>query len=139
MRAPAGATAEQWAQVRPVSAGLTEDLVALRAAGMRARVWSTWRTPTQPRPAFGLALAPAMVKLRKDGQDFAGTVARELSLAAAGNEYESAQVVLVSLADKPLGDCTVQASALRGPGGAVIDPVHKRHSFEQLFEHECSA
>ncbi|MCE5240048.1 DUF4091 domain-containing protein [bacterium] len=119
---PKGATPQDWAQVRPVAAQLTADIEALRAASLRLRAWSTWREPGAAEPRFGLATAPAMVKVRRDGQDFGGEVSRELNLSAARNEYESGQIVVVSLSGEELTGCRASISPLTGPNGATLGP-----------------
>ena len=120
LQQPAKASDADWARVRPAALALAAEIEGLRAAGMRLRTWTLWRDAAIPRPRFGLATAPAMVKVRKDGQDFAGTPARDLTLSAARNEYEGAQVVAVSLSREDVPDCRVEVSALQGPRGAVL-------------------
>lgn len=116
---PTAATAQDWARVRPEALKLAEEITALRAASLRLRAWTVWGGKTAPSMSFGLATAPAMVKVRRDGQDFAGEVAPELSLSAARNESEGAQVVVVSLADRDL-EVQAEVGELQGPGGAKL-------------------
>ena len=117
---PSAASAAEWQQVRAQAAALSAQITALRAASMRLRAHSLWREAATPQPRFGLATAPAMVKVRKDGADFAGHVARALSLSAARNDYESAQVIAVSLSDQDIPDWRAEVTRLDGPNGAVI-------------------
>jgi len=126
LKDPVATSAEAWAQVRPQAAALAADIEALRAASVRLHAYSLWRDAKAPQPRFGLATAPPMVKVRKDGADFAGDVARELSLSAARNEHEAAQVVAVSLFDQDLADCRAEIGALRGPGGATMEADNLR-------------
>lgn len=117
---PGATTPEQWAQVRPVAAQLTADVRELKSASLRLRAYTFWSQGAATAPRFGLATASPMVKLRPDGVDAVATVSRELSVAAAGNEYEAAQIVAVSLSDEELAGCEATVTDLTGPGGAQV-------------------
>ncbi|OGV66829.1 MAG: hypothetical protein A3K18_30280 [Lentisphaerae bacterium RIFOXYA12_64_32] len=120
LRNAATLTTEDWSRIAPRAMSAATDIRNLTAASVRLRAFCTWRNATTPQPKFGLATAPAMIKVRKDGDEFGGQVARELALSAARNEYEGGQVIAVSLADADIPDCRADISVLSGPGGAVI-------------------
>jgi hypothetical protein len=52
-------------------------------------------------------------------EDYTGEPARQVRIELARNEYEGAQLVIVSLGEK-LDEVAVEATQLRGPGGAVL-------------------
>lgn len=124
LAAPKRASKQDWAQIQPKAAQLAEDIKALQTASFRLRVWNLARISGATKPCFGLATAPAMCKLRRDGEDFTGDVASELNLSAACNEFESAQIVVVSLRAQEIEDCRATISPLEGPGGTKIDQKH---------------
>ncbi|MBU0609013.1 MAG: hypothetical protein KKI08_14095, partial [Armatimonadetes bacterium] len=122
LRDPRATTAAQWAQVRPVAAQLTADIRDLKSASLRLRAYTFWSRGAAGAPRFGLATASPMVKLRRDGADAVADVSRELSLSAAANEAEAAQVLAISFSDQELTGCEATVSPLTGPSGATIGP-----------------
>jgi len=122
LREPAETSREQWAQFSGRVDELTRSVDELRAAGLGLRVYNAWREGDAEAPRAGLASCSPMVKVLRSGQGFSGDVAREVRLEAAGNEGESAQVVVVSLAEESISGCRASMSNLQGPGGALIGP-----------------
>ncbi len=119
---------EQWAQVRPGVAALQDGIADLLAASLRLRVLNAWREGPDDQPGLGLAVASPMEKVLRDGQSLRAEVTKELRLHAARNEYEAAQVVVVSLSRRDVADCRATVTDLTGPGGARIGKENLRLS-----------
>ena len=120
--APQDVKREQWLGLGPRVATLTQQIAQLGADSLRLRTFTVWRQSPTDKPPFGLAVASPMEKVFRDADGFAGRFPDELSLWAARNEFEAAQVVAVSLGDEDIEGCRAQVSDLAGPDGATIGP-----------------
>lgn len=125
---PHGASREQWQQVGSLVAQLRADIADLLSASLCLRAFNVWRAGPDHQPKLGLATALPMNKVFKDGPGFEGEVTKELRLSAARNEFESAQIVALSLSRLDLADCRAEISPLVGPAGARIGGENLRLS-----------
>ncbi|MBD3293486.1 MAG: DUF4091 domain-containing protein [Armatimonadia bacterium] len=78
--------------------------------------------PDEDAPGYGLWVEPSMARVMPTDLP-ADEAPQSISLLAARNEYESAQIVLLG-GQGGLEDVRLSASDLRGPDGASIDAEH---------------
>ena len=106
-RAPAG-----WDDARAKLAAAEAAVVSAREAAVKVLYGA------QGGQAFHLVIADSLSKVRRDGDILEGLLASRVRLDAAGDEAESFQLVVVP-DGQDLSGVTVDASALKGPGGEV--------------------
>jgi hypothetical protein len=81
-------------------------------------------TAADAADGFRLAIAHALQKVPRTGPWSGGVLARDVQLVAARDETESFQLVVMP-ADTGLRQVTVEAAALRGPGGPIPVEWHR--------------
>jgi len=119
LAAPETVPPDTWPQLTGRIAALDAKVSQLAAAALKLRVWTEWGRG-RGQPSFGLAVASPLEKVFRDGQGFQGDVSRALEVSAAGNEYESAQIVVVSLSDRAIESCRVSVGDLVDGEGHTI-------------------
>lgn len=105
--ARAAGTETRWLSMR-LSRVFPNDPLPARVSG--------WRVIGEPEPdqpsAFMVGHATAMEKVFREAAAFRGSFGRQVSIAAAGRERESFQLVLVPLLGQPLRRVTVELTDL---------------------------
>ena len=108
-----------WADETPPEAWQAAAKPFERLAGRAQKLlWQTDHATELKDKVFAVGSLHNLRKVRRD-EAYAGPLAHTLSLSAARNEFEGAQLLVIPLS-AGLEDIEVDATALTGPDGAVI-------------------